>query len=118
MIVVDDVQAASRWFQVVLGLESGHGGAEYEMLMSGADPVAQLHQWEADEHPHLGDRQDPSRGNGVLLWFAVEDFNAVVNRVEQTRTTILDGPLTNPNSGKREVWVRGPERYVIVAAGS
>lgn len=118
MIVLDDVDAASRWFQEVLGLVSGHGGNEYEMLMDGSELVAQLHQWEADEHPHLGDRGEPSRGNGVLLWFWTDDFDGILHRVEKTETVVLDGPLLNPNSGQREVWIRGPEGFVVVAAGS
>lgn len=86
--------------------------------MDGSELVVQLHQWEADEHPHLSDADNPSRGNGVLLWFATDDFDGVMRRVEETGTVVLDGPLVNPNSGQREVWVRGPEGYVGVAAGS
>jgi hypothetical protein len=35
------------------------------------DPLmpAGRNAWEADEHPHLGNAEDHSRGNGVLLWF-------------------------------------------------
>ncbi len=33
MIVVRDVPASSRWYQQLLGLESAHGGDEFEMLM-------------------------------------------------------------------------------------
>ena len=57
------------------------------------------------------------RGNGVLLWFAVDDFDTVVTSVLQSATVVLDGPLLNPNSGQREVWVRGPEGFTVVAAG-
>jgi predicted enzyme related to lactoylglutathione lyase len=117
MIVVADVETVSRWFQAVLGVASGHGGSEYEMLMDGDEVVAQLHQWEADEHPHLGDPGDPSRGNGILLWFATDDFDAILTRVEKIGAEIIDGPLTNPNSHQREVWLRCPEGYVVVAAG-
>ena len=74
MICLADVEAGSRWFQAVLGLTSGHGGSDYEMLMDGDDMVAQLHVWEAHEHPHLGDATDHSRGNGVALWFTTDDF--------------------------------------------
>lgn len=118
LVVVADVEAASRWFQQVLGLRSGHGGSEYEMLIDGSDVVVQLHQLEADEHPHLGDPSDPSRGNGILLWFVTDDLDTVLRRVEETRCVVLDGPLMNPNSGQREVWIRGPEDYVVVVAGS
>jgi catechol 2,3-dioxygenase-like lactoylglutathione lyase family enzyme len=117
MIVVADVEGASRWFQGVLGLASGHGGTEYEMLMDGSELVAQLHQWEADEHPHLGDPADPSRGNGIILWFVTDDFDGTVRRVEESGSVVLDGPLVNPNSGQREIWLSGPEGYVVVAAG-
>jgi len=117
LVVLANVEAGSRWFQDVVGLTSGHGGPEYEMLMDGDVLVAQLHDWEADEHEHLGDRSDPSRGNGVLLWFHTDDFDAALRRVTDHGVEVLDGPLRNPNSGLHEVWVRGPEGYVVVVAG-
>ena len=117
MVVLADVEAGSRWFQDVLGLKSAHGGTEYEMLMDGDELVLQLHQWEADEHPYLGNPDDPSRGNGVLLWFATDDFDALMQRVTDGAVVVLDGPLVNPNAGHREVWVRGPEGYTVVVAG-
>jgi catechol 2,3-dioxygenase-like lactoylglutathione lyase family enzyme len=117
MIVLADVEAGSRWFVDVVGLASGHGGAEYEMLLDGDQLVAQLHQWEADEHPHLGDPDEPSRGNGVLLWFGTDDFDAAMTRVEANGAEIVDGPLVNPNAKQREVWLRGPEGYLVVIAG-
>jgi hypothetical protein len=117
LIALADVEAGSRWFQLVLGLSSGHGGPEYEMLLAGGELVIQLHEWEADEHEHLGDRNDPSRGNGVVLWFATDDFDAMLQRVVDSGATILEGPLVNPNAGHHEVWLRGPEDYVVVVAG-
>lgn len=117
MVVVADVPAASRWFQDVLGLESAHGGPEYEMLMHGGALVLQLHHWDAHEHPHMGDPEDVSRGNGVLLWFATEDFDAVVARVEQAGATVVDGPLYNENGRQHEIWLEGPEGYRVVVAG-
>ncbi len=62
-----DVEAGSQWFQDVLGLSSGHGGSDYEMLMDGEVLVAQLHHWSAGEHPYLGDKTNSSRGNGIVL---------------------------------------------------
>ena len=117
LIALADVEAGSRWFQEVLGLSSGHGGREYEMLMDGQSMVAQLHDWEADEHPHMGNPTEPSRGNGVLLWFAADDFDAIMDRVNGSDATILEGPFLNANSGLREVWLRGPEGYVVVVSG-
>jgi hypothetical protein len=42
LIAVRDVAASSRWYQALLGCESGHGGDEYEMLVSGGELVLQL----------------------------------------------------------------------------
>lgn len=117
LVALADVEAGSLWFQQVLGLVSGHGGPDYDMLMDGDDLVAQLHRWEADEHPHLGNPDDPSRGNGVLLWFATDDFDRALERVQQHEAIIVDGPLLNPNAGQYEVWLQGPEGYVVVVAG-
>lgn len=117
MLVLADVEAGSRWFVDVLGLTSGHGGPEYEMLMDGNDLVAQLHDWEADEHPHLGDPADASRGNGVVLWFATDDFDGLLSRVSGTGAEILEGSMLNPNAQQREVWLSGPEGFVVVVAG-
>ena len=117
MVVVRDVAKCSTWFQEVLGLTSGHGGDEYEMLMDGPSMVLQLHVWEAHEHPHLGDEANPSRGNGVLLWFATDDFDALVKRVGDAKAKVLDGPLYNPNGRQHEIWLEGPEGYRVVVAG-
>lgn len=117
MLVVADVEAASRWFQEVLGLASAHGGPEYEMLMDGDDLVVQLHHWEADEHPHLGDPADPSRGNGVAMWFSTDDFAAQLARVEASGAEILDGPLFNENAQHDEVWLRSTDGFVVVVNG-
>jgi hypothetical protein len=83
----------------VLGLTSGHGGPYYEMLLDGGEIAAHLHQWEADEHAALGNRDDPSRGNGVLLWFWTDDFDGALTRVQGNDVTVLDGPLLNRTRG-------------------
>jgi hypothetical protein len=117
MIVLDDVEAGSRWFCTVLGVTSGHGGPDYEMLMDGDELVAQLHHWGTDHHPHLGNHDDPSRGNGTLLWFATDDFDGAVDRAAGLQTEVLEGPLFNDNASQHEVWLRGPEGYTVVVAG-
>ena len=103
LIVLHDVESGSKWFQDVLGLRSGHGGADYEMLMDGEQMVAQLHHWDVDDHPHLGDPSETSRGNGVLLWFHTDDFRGVVHQVEAARIEVLEGPRLNPNSKQYEI---------------
>jgi hypothetical protein len=118
LIMLRDVEAGSRWFQQTLGLRSGHGGTDYEMLLDGSAMVAHLHAWDVDEHRILGRESDPSRGNGILLWFHTDDFDGIVMRVHDTGAEVLEGPLDNPNSKLREVWLRAPEGYVVVVSGT
>lgn len=117
MVVVSDVAKASTWFQNVLGLTSAHGGDEYEMLMNDGELVLQLHGWDVHDHPYLGDPNDASRGNGILLWFATDDFDATLSRVESASAKVLDGPLFNPNGRQHEIWMEGPDGYRVVVAG-
>jgi catechol 2,3-dioxygenase-like lactoylglutathione lyase family enzyme len=117
LIAVHDVEASSAWYQTVLGLQSGHGGPEYERLMSEPRIVMQLHRWEAHEHPHLGEPDRKPYGNGVLLWFQTDDFDATLARIESARAIILEGPMVNRNANHREIWLRDPNGYKVVVAG-
>ena len=117
MLVVADVEAASQWFQDVLGLESGHGGPQYEMLMDGGEMVAQIHRPEGHEHPHLGPACRPPGGDRVVLWFATDDFDGLVARAQAAAAVVLDGPLFNPNGHQHEIWLEGPEGCLVVVAG-
>jgi catechol 2,3-dioxygenase-like lactoylglutathione lyase family enzyme len=115
MIIVADVEASSRWYQRLLGCRSGHGGKEYEQLV-GADGtlLLQLHDWDADEHPHMGDPGKKPYGNGVLLQFETEAFDDAVKRAREMSATVVDGPLINPNARHREIWIRDPDGYLVV----
>lgn len=117
LIAVRDVSASRRWYQAVLGVRSGHGGDDYEQLVSGEHLVLQLHRWGAHEHAHLGDEAAPSRGNGVLLWFQSDAFDAAVARAAAIGAKVLQPPAVNPDAGHREVWLRDPDGYTVVIAG-
>jgi catechol 2,3-dioxygenase-like lactoylglutathione lyase family enzyme len=118
LIAVRDVEASSRWYQRLLGCASGHGGPEYEQLLDrSGDLILQLHDWDAHEHPHMGDPA-LARGNGVLLWFQIDDFAAAVERARALSVEVLEGPQVNPNANHREIWLRDPDGYVVVLASA
>jgi predicted enzyme related to lactoylglutathione lyase len=123
LIAVRDVEASSRWYQHLLGLQSDHGGPHYERLLSDGTLVLQLHNHET-EHDH-GRIGDPSGepGNGVLLWFGeVADFDATVARAEELHATTVLAPHRNPPEGQgngpahREIWIKDPDGYTVVIA--
>jgi catechol 2,3-dioxygenase-like lactoylglutathione lyase family enzyme len=119
LIAVRDVEASSRWYQQLLGCKSGHGGTDYEQLIDDRGTlVLQLHAWEAHEHPHIGDPATQPYGNGVLLWFQIDDFVPAVGRARALAAEILEEPHVNPNANHREIWLRDPDGYVVVLASA
>ena len=42
----------------------------------------------------------------------------VLRRVNESGSVVLDGPFVNPDSEQREVWLSGPDGYVVVVSGS
>ena len=117
LIAVRDVPASSRWYQAVLGCESGHGGPEYEQLVYKGKLIMQLHHWDAHEHPYLGKEDSKPYGNGVVLWFLTEDIEAAQKRAKALSATFLEAMKVNPNAQHREFWLQDPDGYVVVIAG-
>jgi catechol 2,3-dioxygenase-like lactoylglutathione lyase family enzyme len=118
LIAVSDVEASGRWYQDVLGFKSGHGGPEYERLLSGDQLVMQLHHWDAHEHPHLGNPDAKPYGNGVVLWFQSDNIEQAFTRVKKSKAKILEPLKVNTNANHREFWLSDPDGYVVVVAGT
>ena len=80
LVCVTDVEASSRWYQRLLGCRGAHGGRHYEQLVKDGSLILQLHSFEVEHHHGpIGNRADKPYGNGVLLWFEVDDFDAAMN---------------------------------------
>lgn len=122
LICVRDVEASSRWYQRLLRCESRHGGPEYERLVSAGRLVLQLHRWEVEhDHGRIGDPDVTPYGNGVLLWFEVEDFDAAAARAEELGAEVVMPRHRNPRDGDGgpnhwELWLRDPDGYAVVLA--
>jgi catechol 2,3-dioxygenase-like lactoylglutathione lyase family enzyme len=130
LIVCRDVEAASRFYQRLLGCKSAHGGREYERLVDpklhaseyGSDGlIMQLHAWDVDHHHgKMGDPTLPI-GNGVLLWFEIDDFDAAVRRARELDAKVVLDVHRNPPEGDggpnhRELWIKDLDGYTVVLA--
>ena len=122
LIAVSDVERSSRWYQELLGCDSAHGGPEYERLARDGALVLQLHRFGvAHHHGAIGDPDDRPYGNGVLLWFEIDDFDAAVTRAEEMGVEVVLPRHRNPPSGSGgpnhwELWLRDPDGYTVVIA--
>jgi len=122
LICVNDVEASSRWYRRLLGCRSDHGGPNYERLTSGGRLVLQLHRWDlGHHHGPIGDPAVRPPGNGLLLWFEVDDFDAAVARAGEMGVEVILPRHRNPPDGDGgpnhwELWLRDPDGYKIVLA--
>ena len=122
LICVSDVEASSRWYQRLLGLRGNHGGQAYEQLVDKGELILQLHSF-AVEHHH-GPIGDPTRkpyGNGILLWFEVEDFDEIAARAAEMQVEVVLAKHRNPPNEEGgpnhwELWLRDPDGYTVVVA--
>lgn len=134
LLVVADVNVASRFYRTLLGCVSGHGdvgeraeGADYERLVDprlhhtrwGTDGlILQLHRWDvAHHHGELGDPA-VAVGNGVVVWFEVDDFDDVVVRARALGAVVVKDVCVNENAGHRELWLKDPDGYTVVVSSS
>jgi hypothetical protein len=65
------------------------------------------------EHGPLGDQALRPYGNGVVLWFELDDFDAAVRRAVDLKVETLKEPRLSEN-GNWEYWLRDPDGYTVV----
>jgi len=119
LIAVRDVRASSSWYQELLGLENlgEHYHRDlYDRLLCDGRLILQLHAWDEEDHPNLVGADSAPPGHGVLLWFEVADFDAVVGRARALGAEVIDEVHVNPAPGHREFWIRDRDGYVVVIA--
>lgn len=88
----------------------------WSQLMADGEIVLQLHH-DGPDDDHAALVSDGPRGNGVLVWFEVDDFDSAVARAHGLNAVIEREPAINPNAKQPELWLRDPDGYVVVIAG-
>ncbi len=123
LVCVRDVEASSRWYQRLFGCQSAHGGRAYERLVSkNGTLILQLHAFDVEHHHGpIGDPDDRPYGNGMLLWFEIDDFDAAMKRVAEMKAEVVLPRHRNPPDGRGgpnhwEIWLRDPDGYSVVLA--
>jgi len=115
IIGVADVLASFRWYQSLLGLpEAAPGHRDFgQILDSDGTVLLCLHEWGAHEHPSLMSPDCAEPGNGLLLFFRVDDFDKALPRARALVSRLQEEPHVNPSTGTLEFSLRDPDGYCV-----
>lgn len=118
IIGVRNVPASFTWYQSLLGLPESTPAHDYfgQILDTDGTVLLCLHQWGDHEHPSLisPDRAQP--GNGLLLFFRVDDFDGALQRARRLVAGFEEEPHVNPNTGTLEFSLRDPDGYYVTVS--
>jgi catechol 2,3-dioxygenase-like lactoylglutathione lyase family enzyme len=115
IIGVRDVPGSFKWYQSLFGLPETRPGHDYfaQILDSDGTVLLCLHQWGAHEHPTLMSADKGTPGNGLLLFFRVDDFDTARERARTLVTQFEEEPHLNPNTQTMEFSLRDPDGYYV-----
>jgi predicted enzyme related to lactoylglutathione lyase len=115
IIGVSDVPSSFKWYQSLFGQAETRPSHDYFGQIRDADETVLLclHEWGAHEHPSLTSRDNATPGNGLLLFFRVDDFDMSLKRARGLVGRLEEEPHTNPNTRTKEFSLRDPDGYYV-----
>jgi catechol 2,3-dioxygenase-like lactoylglutathione lyase family enzyme len=114
IIGVADVPKSFRWYQSLLGLPETAPAHDFFGQILDADGMVLLclHEWGAHEHPTLTSPDGATPGNGLLLFFRVDNFEVALQRA-RALGPLEEEPHVNPATGTMEFSLRDPDGYYV-----
>jgi len=115
IIGVSDVPVSFKWYQSLLGLPETAPAHDYfgQILDLDGTVLLCLHEWGAHDHPSLASPDHAQPGNGLLLFFRVDDFEMALTRAGTLVTRLEEEPNVNPSTGTAEFSLRDPDGYYV-----
>ena len=115
IIGVKDVASSFKWYQSLLGLPETSPAHDYfgQILDSDGTVLLCLHAWGAHDHPPLTSPEHAKPGNGLLLFFRVDDYEPALRRARGLVRRIEEEPHLNPNTETPEFSLRDPDGYYV-----
>lgn len=115
IIGVRDVLSSFRWYQTLFGqAETRPGHPDFgQILDSDGTVLLCLHQWGVEDHPSLMSPDHGLPGNGLLLFFRVDDFAMALRRARALVTHLEEEPHVNSNTETQEFSLRDPDGYYV-----
>jgi catechol 2,3-dioxygenase-like lactoylglutathione lyase family enzyme len=118
IIGVADVARSFKWYQRLFGQAETSPAHEYfgQILDADGTVLLCLHQWGAHDHPTLTSADRAAPGNGLLLFFRVDDFDEALRRARALASVLEEEPHVNPSTGTREFALRDPDEYYVMVS--
>jgi catechol 2,3-dioxygenase-like lactoylglutathione lyase family enzyme len=115
IIGVGNVRASFKWYQSLFGQPSTDPAHDHfgQVVDTDGTVLLCLHAWGEHEHPPLMSPETATPGNGLLLFFRVDDFDRAVERARSLVAQFEEAPHLNPNTRTREFSVRDPDGYFV-----
>ena len=115
IIGVADVARSYEWYQSLLGLPATAPAHDDFGQIVDADGTVLLclHAWSAHGHPSLTSPRDAKPGNGLLLFFRVDNFDVALPRARALVSRLEEEPHVNPNTRTPEFSLRDPDGYYV-----
>ena len=115
IIGVSDVAASFKWYQSLFAQpETRPAHDDFGQIVDTDGTVLLcLHQWGAHEHPTLMRPDEASPGNGLLLFFRVDDYEIALKRARALVVRLEVEPRLNPRSQTKEFSLRDPDGYYV-----
>jgi catechol 2,3-dioxygenase-like lactoylglutathione lyase family enzyme len=115
IIGVRDVARSFKWYQTLFGQPPTRPAHDYfgQLVDSDGTVLLSLHEWGAEDHPPLMSPESATPGNGLLLFFRVDDFDAALERAGTLAARLEENPHVNPNTRTKEFSLRDPDGYYV-----
>ncbi len=116
IIGVADVTRSYQWYQTLFGQALTAPAHDYfgQLLDDDGTVLLCLHQWGAHDHPSLTSPERAEPGNGLLLFFRVDDFEESLVRARSLVAQFEDEPQLNPGTGTMEFTLRDLDGYFVM----
>ena len=114
IIGVNNVRSSFKWYQSLFGQPAADPGHDHfgQIVDDDGTVLVCLHSWGEHEHPPLMS-PEPKPGNGLLLFFRVDDFDTALARARTLVARFEDEPHVNPNTQTQEFSLRDPDGYYV-----
>ncbi len=115
IIGVHDVPRSFKWYQSLFAQPETQPHHDYfgQILDSDGTVLLCLHAWGAHDHPPLTSPDHATPGNGLLLFFRVDDYGMVLARARALVARFEEEPHVNPSTRTEEFSLRDPDGYYV-----